>query len=270
MMSSFTFGVQDLSPYFTLEPWAAIDPEPVFTDPIRVASGTRTRNTASKAGREFFREDAAMKACWVLSLSFLPLLGSPEGPLQGIHDHICGLHFYSGQMHRQVNAHHFCAHPTPELRQCVLYDSNRKDAKLIGIEYIISARLFKTLPPEEKKLWHSHAYEVKAGLLAAPGLPDSVEKKLMKDLATTYGKTWHTWQVDRGDALPMGIPQLMMSFTADGQVKRESREDRDRRRKRSDLPDPYVDPEADAWRKGAPLQLELKSRGPEINRIPMH
>jgi hypothetical protein len=37
--------------------------------------------------------------------------------------------------------------------------------------------------------------------------------------ANTYGKTFHTWQVDRGDVLPLGPPQLMMSATADGQVQ---------------------------------------------------
>ena len=34
----------------------------------------------------------------------------------------------------------------------------------------------------------------------------------------TYGKTWHFWQVDKGDPLPYGPAQLMGSFTADGQV----------------------------------------------------
>jgi hypothetical protein len=38
----------------------------------------------------------------------------------------------------------------------------------------------------------------------------------MQDLSTTYGKTIHTWQVDKGDPLPLGPPTLMMSFTADG------------------------------------------------------
>lgn len=30
-----------------------------------------------------------------------------------------------------------------------------------GIEYIVSDRIFETLPTEEQKLWHSHAYEVR-------------------------------------------------------------------------------------------------------------
>lgn len=31
----------------------------------------------------------------------------------------------------------------------------------------------------------------------------------MGDLARTYGKTWVLWQVDRGDTLPLGPPQLI-------------------------------------------------------------
>ena len=164
--------------------------------------------------------------------------------------------------------------------QCVIYDSNRKDARLIGIEYVISAKRFSTLPPDEKKLWHSHAYEVKSGLLTAPGLDEASEDSMMRDFATTYGKTWHTWHVDRGDALPLGIPQLMMGFTADGQVdpKLTAKRDQDtgnsaegKKRRRAGFADPAPDPGADAWQKGAPVQLELKPQGaPEIHRIPMH
>jgi hypothetical protein len=201
-------------------------------------------------------------------------------PVRGIHGYLCGLHFYNGQMERQVVAHHFCAHQGEDLMQCVIYDSNRKNARLIGIEYIISARRFRALPPEEQRLWHSHAYEVKSGLLMAPLLTDAAEKVVMKDFATTYGKTWHTWQVDRGDPLPLGIPQLMMGFTADGQVdpKVLAAQDQDlglstaaKKRQRADLPDPIVDPAADAWRNGKPMQLDLRVQGPpETVPIPIH
>jgi hypothetical protein len=60
-----------------------------------------------------------------------------------------------------VRAHHFCGHLNEEMRQCVLYDGDSPKARLIGVEYIISARLFEGLPAEEKKYWHSHAYEVR-------------------------------------------------------------------------------------------------------------
>lgn len=60
----------------------------------------------------------------------------------------------------QVVAHHFCSHVSGDMRQCIIYDSNKADAKLIGIEYIISRKLFETLPMEERKYWHSHEFEV--------------------------------------------------------------------------------------------------------------
>ena len=200
-------------------------------------------------------------------------------PFQGIHAYVCGLHFYNGQMGRQVLAHHFCARVNADLMQCVIYDSNRPDARLIGVEYVLSARRFRTLPPEEQRLWHSHAYEVKSGLLAAPGLRDAAERALMKEFAPTYGKTFHTWQVDR-DALPLGLPQLMMALTADGQADPRLVQERDqaagvpaetRRRQRANLPDPIIEPNADAWRSGAPMQLVLEPVGPpKVQKIPMH
>ena len=57
------------------------------------------------------------------------------------------------------------------------------------MEYIISAKLFATLPPAEKALWHSHVWEVKSGQLVAPGIPGPAEKALMTKLVGTYGKT---------------------------------------------------------------------------------
>lgn len=120
-------------------------------------------------------------------------------------------------MGRQVEAHHFCSHPSEEMRQCILFDSDQKGklegcawgcmcvymsgarlggwlrsahahapawaqaqrrssstlrcpagARLTGVEYIISERLFAELPPEEKRYWHSHRC-ARTGLLLPPG-----------------------------------------------------------------------------------------------------
>lgn len=187
-----------------------------------------------------------------------------EAPVHAIHQHVCGFHFYSGTPGRQVRAHHFCAHLNEEFLQCVIYDSGGRDAKLIGIEYIISRRLFESLPPDEKKYWHSHRYEVLSGQLIAPQVPDMAEKEVMKKLVETYGKTWHTWQVDRGDTLPLGTPKLMMGFTADGQANAALVSQRDsvmgtdtaaKRASRRDLPSPEIAPGADSWQTGEAFQI---------------
>ncbi|PTX94824.1 DUF1264 domain-containing protein [Verrucomicrobia bacterium LW23] len=187
-----------------------------------------------------------------------------NGPISAIHQHVCGFHFYSGQPKRQVTAYHYCSHHNEDVLQCVIYESDAKNARLIGIEYIISEDLFKSLPEEEKKLWHSHRYEVMSGQLIAPGVPGVAEKEVMKKLVNTYGKTWHTWQIDRGDKLPLGVPQLMMGFTADGQADQKMVEARDKllgvstekkKKDRADIPTREIAPGADAWLKGPPFQL---------------
>lgn len=187
-----------------------------------------------------------------------------EGPIRSIHAHVCGFHFYNGEMNRTVRSDHYCSHLNEDVFQCVIYDSDEKNARLIGVEYIISERLFRELPAEEKKLWHSHRFEVKSGQLIAPNLPDVAEKELMKKLVNTYGKTWHLWQVDRGDQLPLGLPKLMMGFTAEGQADPTVVAERDRdlkidsqkmKAKRADIPDPEIAEGADAWQKGVVFQI---------------
>jgi len=186
-------------------------------------------------------------------------------PIDQIDAYVCGLHFYNGDMNRQVIAHHFCSHRSEEFMQCVIYDTNNSDARLIGIEYIISARLFAGLPDEEKRYWHSHQFEVTSGQLTAPGIPPPVEHEMMKKLVNTYGKTWHTWQYDQHSDLPLGVPQLMMGFTRPGQaqdslVKQLEKEVNysveDRLTDRQDIEAEPVLGGANGWEQGKMYQIQ--------------
>lgn len=190
-----------------------------------------------------------------------------KAPLQSLDAYMNGFHFYNGNMQGQMEAHHFCGHLNEDVIQCVIYDGNGKKAKIMGVEYIISAKLFAGLPESEKRLWHSHVHEVRSGQLIAPGIPEIAEHEFMEKLVGTYGKTWHTWHTDKDLTLPLGAPMLMMGFTADGQVDEQMVADRDRRfhvssadkrRDRADIVYPPIDPSADAWQKGDVAQLELR------------
>lgn len=150
-------------------------------------------------------------------------------PLNSTCAHVCGFHMYAHDLSRQVESHHYCQPgPVPGMLQCVIFDRDAADAKLIGIEYIVPAEVYEKLPEEEKKFWHSHVHEVKSGMLYTPEGPLDVDLPHMRHLINTYGKTFHTWQVDK-DELPLGPPQLMMSFTKDGQLNPALMEDRDKR-----------------------------------------
>jgi hypothetical protein len=182
-----------------------------------------------------------------------------KGPLKKINTYLNGFHFYNGNMEQQMEAHHYVSQLNEDVHQAIIYDGNDDDAKIMGVEYIISERLFKTLDEEEKKLWHSHHYEVKSGTLVAPGIPAVAEHELMEKLVSTYGKTIHTWHTDQERTLPVGSPMIMMGFTKDGQLDPALLSDRDKRfninseeikQKRNDIPMPSVDPMANAWEKG--------------------
>jgi hypothetical protein len=188
-------------------------------------------------------------------------------PLDAVGLYLDGFHFKSGDMKQQMEAHHYCSQLHEDLTQCIIYDGNGPDARLMGIEYVITEKLFKSLPMDERKMWHSHHYEVKAGQLAAPGLSPEAEHDLMEKLITTYGKTWHTWGADHlhGD-VPLGYPDLMMGFTADGQADPALAEARDKRfgistkamvQSRKDIPTPELVPGANAWETGDVVQLKL-------------
>ncbi|RBQ84183.1 hypothetical protein VDGD_03882 [Verticillium dahliae] len=96
-----------------------------------------------------------------------------------------------------------------------------------------------------------------------PTLPDAAwelaENKEMEEVVKLYGKVYHLWQVDRGDKLPLGKPELMTSFTAPGQfdfekfvADRDQRFQSDYKRKekaREGIKSPKIHPDADhAWK----------------------
>ncbi|KAF5982390.1 DUF1264 domain-containing protein [Fusarium coicis] len=202
-------------------------------------------------------------------------------PVKHICAHLNAFHAYADDPSRFVETNHYCAHlstsltipstqsltPSDEdVRQCLLYDSDEPNARLIGIEYMITPKLYETLDKEERKLWHSHVYEVKSGMLIMPNraVPESAwqvaENYEMDQVVQLYGKVYHLWQTDRGDTLPLGEPKLMTSFTADGQFDFEKHVgERDRKfgtdwrvkkEARKDIPNPVVHEDADqAWKR---------------------
>ncbi|HEY6565136.1 MAG TPA: DUF1264 domain-containing protein [Pirellulaceae bacterium] len=166
-----------------------------------------------------------------LSLSSSPLAAqehgahsagpTPNSPLSHPHAHFCGIHVAKNDPKFQIIVQHYCAAHSGEteedqLFQCVLFDSTEANAKLLGIEYIISDQQFRKLPEAEQKYWHPHTYEVLGGGLIAPAMKPDDELAFMKKLLTTWGKTWHTWP-DPTTPIPVGEPLLIWALTADGQ-----------------------------------------------------
>ena len=211
----------------------------------------------------------ANKTAKVKALEIGADLLQSKSPLKKINAYLDGFHFYNGNINAQMEAHQYVSQLNNDMYQAIIYDGNGEDAKIMGIEYIVSAKLFKTLSDEEKKLWHSHRYEVKSGSLIAPGIPEAAEHELMEMLVSTYGKTIHTWHTDQQRTLPIGSPMIMMGFTKDGQLNPSLLQDRDKRfnistadkkRNRQDIDEPTVDPKSDAWQNGQVRQFIISNK----------
>ncbi|XP_057537372.1 oil body-associated protein 2A-like [Amaranthus tricolor] len=182
-------------------------------------------------------------------------------PIKQFSQHVCTFALYSHDMNRQIETHHFVHRLNEDFCQCAVYDTDNRAGRLIGVEYIISDRLFEALPPDEQKLWHSHYFEIKSGLFVNPRVPEAVAKPELDKFAKTYGKFWCTWQTDRGDLLPVGEPALMMSpqGEVEGMVKAPLLQQRDQKYGissiklsdlRVDITGPtFINPNADYWKK---------------------
>jgi hypothetical protein len=114
--------------------------------------------------------------------------------------------------HPQV-AYHYCKPVNDDVSQCVLYDGTGPDARLIGIEYLVSDALYQKMPPGEKVYWHDHNYEVDSGLLKSLTQTGAEEEKALKAVRPLWGKVFHTWAT--GKTYPSGPPRLFWAVTGE-------------------------------------------------------
>lgn len=186
----------------------------------------------TKARERIVQPPGDPKSLWRSTLEAGARLIQDKSPLKGFDIYVVGFHCARCMPDMQMEAHHYCKQVNADFLQCAIFDGNTANANLIGIEYIISEKLFEGLPEEEKGYWHPHNYEVLSGQLTAPGLPQAAEHELMRLLMNSYGKTWHTWHTGRNDGvgppahpLPFGDANLMWSFNRDGEADPRLKED---------------------------------------------
>ncbi len=124
-----------------------------------------------------------------------------------------GVHLLKEMPEWSQVAYHFCKPVNADLNQCVLYDGTGPDARLLGVEYLVSDAFYQKMPAEEKVYWHDHKYEVDAGLLRSMTQTGEDEKKTLAVVRTLWGKTYHTWASGRD--YPRGPARLYWSVTGE-------------------------------------------------------
>jgi hypothetical protein len=146
-----------------------------------------------------------------------PAAAQDRTPVEQLQVYVDGFHNYQrdaklpAEKQMQMRVAHYCQPLNPDFIQCIVYDGNTKNARMIGIEHIISDAEYKKLAPGEQKYWHPHDGEVDSGMLDLPGMAEDKKKDLLQMIRTTHGKTWHVWDAHAGK-IPAGKPTLMWAI----------------------------------------------------------
>jgi hypothetical protein len=125
-----------------------------------------------------------------------------------------GVHLQKDSPANAQVAYHFCKPLNDDVSQCLLYDGTGPNARLIGVEYLVSDRVYRTMPEDERAYWHDHKYEVDAKLIRSLIQSGADEAGTLATVRTLWGKTYHTWV--SGKTYPEGLPKLFWSVTGVG------------------------------------------------------
>ncbi|KAK6917751.1 Oil body-associated protein-like [Dillenia turbinata] len=118
--------------------------------------------------------------------------------------------------------------------------------------YIITDRIFKTLPAEEQRLWHSHAYEIKSGLWASSQVPEMVYKPDLENMVKTYGMFWCTWCTSTKDITSgcVNLGMVMPGFVQRRDHKHGISTPDLKETRLIEIPEPeWINPNADYWKQ---------------------
>jgi hypothetical protein len=132
-------------------------------------------------------------------------------PADGHAIHVTAPHLIDGKVRGPF--HHYCKVVSPEpFIECLLYETEDSNAKLIGVEYIVAktvTRDEKVLPKKAwKKFWHDHNEEIVTGNVKVLDMPPDKAKELADTVAKTDGIIFSLWP--EGAKLPTGKVSMGM------------------------------------------------------------
>ena len=121
--------------------------------------------------------------------------------------------------------HHHCKVYDDMTAICLLFPTGMNDQdKLYGIEYVIPANQYNTLPQEEKKYWHYHLTELPRVNATLPDMTAEEAAKVKPILDETYGKVVYFWQY--GDKFPIGEPKAVIIGDIVEQAEQQQKQNR--------------------------------------------
>src|SRR5215831_13288504 len=139
-------------------------------------------------------------------------------PVDGYNTHLSAVrHVFDDP---SLRVQHYCKPNNKIPFVCQLYDTTSRNATLIGVEYIITADQYKSLPDREKPNWIDITHNRSVPMF--PGLSAAEIKALWGKLMGTHGKVIITWNPrDKLPTFPPQVEQEQDAFMLNATVKPE-------------------------------------------------
>ncbi len=134
-----------------------------------------------------------------------PVAQAEDKPHQGFNLHIDAEQHFPGD--DKKIAHHYCKQVKGGMFECQLYDSDDKDARLVGVETVVDTKTWQGFDAGEKGLWHYHKEEIPKINAKLPDLSEEEAAKVVETLNETYGKVYLLWDPAVSE-LPVGNPSI--------------------------------------------------------------
>ena len=115
-------------------------------------------------------------------------------PAQGYSIHVMAPHkFEDGTVHGPY--HHYCKPISPEIIQCLLFESTDPNALLTDIEYFVAKSVSRAHVPLDtwNKFYHDHELEIATGRVQVLDMPEAQAKEIAAVAAKTDGIIFHLW-----------------------------------------------------------------------------
>jgi hypothetical protein len=100
--------------------------------------------------------------------------------------------------------HHYCKGISPEVLQCLLFESTDPNALLMEIEYFVAKPVSRAHVPLKvwNKYYHDHEVEIATGRVQVLDMPEDKAKEVAAAAAKTDGIIFHLWP--KGAKAPNG------------------------------------------------------------------
>ena len=134
----------------------------------------------------------------------VPAAEKKPGPADGFTIHVMAPHkFEDGTVHGPY--HHYCKAISPEVLQCLLFESTDPNARLTDVEYFVSKSVSRALVPVKtwNKYYHDHEVEIATGRVQILDMPEAQAKEVAAIAAQTDGIIFHLWP--DGAKAPTGV-----------------------------------------------------------------